>query len=132
VSSHIGKISLGMVMVLVVLCSACLVTAQPQGNKPPVISSLEAQYVNVYPRGASEIKCVASDPEGDVVQFQWSSTGGVLTGEGATVTWESPSDYGDYYIMVIAKDGNGGSAEATLTVSVIPRPYRGCCGRYRE
>lgn len=128
-NSHIGKIGLSIVMVLVMLCGACLVAAEPKGNKPPVISSLEAEYKSVYPKGASEIRCVASDPESDAVQFRWSSTGGSVTGEGTTVTWAAPSDYGDYHIMVIAKDGNGGSAEATLTVSVIPRPYRGCCGR---
>jgi hypothetical protein len=118
-----------MIIVLVMLCGACLVTAEPKGNKPPVISSLEADYVRVYPRGASEIRCVASDPENDTVQLRWSSTGGTLKGDGDTVTWTAPIDYGDYYIMVIAKDGNGGSTEATLTISVIPRPYRGCCGQ---
>ena len=128
-NSYVGKTGLSIVMVLAVLCSACLVTAESKGNKPPVISSLEADYINVYPRGASEIRCVASDPESDAVQLKWSSTGGSLTGEGPTVTWESPSDYGDYHIMVIAEDVNGGSTEATLTISVIPRPYRGCCGR---
>ena len=128
-NSYVGKTGLSIVMVLAVLCSACLVAAESKGPKPPVISSLEADYINVYPRGASEIRCVASDPESDAVQFTWSCTGGTLKGDGATVIWESPSDYGDYHIMVIAKDGNGGSAEATLTISVIPRPYRGCCGR---
>ncbi len=124
---------LGMVLVmlaaLTMLGSACLVPPEPKGNKPPVISSLEAEYINVYPGGASEIRCIASDPEGDAVQFKWSSTGGSLMGEGPTVTWAAPNDYGDYHIMVIAKDGSGGSTEATLTVSVIPRPNRGCCGR---
>jgi len=129
VNSHIGKIGLSIVMVLVLLCGACLVTAESKGNKPPVISSIEAEYVNVYPRGGSEVRCVASDPESDTLQFSWSSTGGTLTGEGATVTWVAPIDYGDYHIMVIAKDVSGGSAEATLTISVVPRPYRGCCGR---
>jgi len=129
VNSHVVKIGLGIVMVLVMFFGACLVTSEPQGNKPSLISSLEAEYISVYPRGASEIRCVVSDPESDAVQFTWSSTGGTLTGDGATVTWEAPIDYGDYHIMVIAKDGNGGSAEATLTISVIPRPYRGCCGR---
>ena len=128
-NSHIGKVGLGVVVVVGVLCSACLVTPESKGNKPPVISSLEAQYANVYSKGASEIRCVASDPQGDTVQFRWSCTGGSLIGEGPTVTWAAPNDYGDYHIMVIAKDGNGGSAEATLTVSVIPRPARSCCGR---
>jgi hypothetical protein len=73
------------------------VTPEPKGNKPPVISSLEAEYTDVYPRGGSDIRCVASDPEGDAMQFKWSSTGGTLTGDGATVSWESPDDYGDYH-----------------------------------
>jgi len=129
VNLNIGKIGLGIVVVVIVLCSACLASPELRGNKPPVISNLEAQYINVYPRGASEIKCVASDPEGDVVQFKWSSTGGSLTGDGPTIIWEAPNDYGDYHIMVVAQDGDGGSAQATLTVSVVPRPYKSCCGQ---
>jgi len=129
VSSNICKVGLGVVVVTVVLCGSCLFTPEPKGNKPPVISSLEAEYTNVYPGGASDIRCVVSDPEGDAVQFKWSCDGGTLTGDGASITWELPNDYGDYHIMVIAEDGNEGSAEATLTISVIPRPHRSCCGR---
>ena len=131
-NSNIFKVGAGIVVMTIVLFSSCLVTPEPKGNKPPVISSLEAEYTNVYPRGGSDIRCIASDPEGDAMQFNWSSTGGTLTGEGPTVTWESPNDYGDYHIMVIAKDGNGGSAEATLTISVIPRSSSGCCGRSKK
>ncbi len=128
--SHVGKISLGIVVVLAMLFSACLASSELKGNKPPVISSLEAEYINVYPGGASQVKCVASDPEGDAVQFKWSSTGGSIKNDGPTVTWEAPNDYGDYHIMVVAQDGNGGSTQATLTASVIPRPAaRSCCGR---
>jgi hypothetical protein len=127
--SRVGKISLGIVLVLAMLFSACLASPDMNSNKPPVISSLEAEYINVYPRGNSKIKCVASDPEGDAAQFKWSSTGGSLNGDGPIVTWEAPNDYGDYHIMVVVQDGNGGSTQATLTVSVIPRPVRSCCGR---
>ena len=126
--SHIGKVGLCIVVALAALHAACLVAPETEGDKPPVISSLEAQHMNVYPRGASEVRCVASDPEGDAVRFRWSSTGGTLAGDGATVTWESPNDYGDYHIMVVAEDSNGGSTEAVITISVVPRPYRGCCG----
>jgi len=128
VSSNIGKAGL-IALMLAMLCSACLVTAGPKGDKSSLISSVEAQYTNVYPRGASEIKCVVSAPESDEVQFKWSSTDGTLVGDGATVTWQAPIDYGDYHIMVVARDSSGESAEATLTISVVPRPYRGCCGR---
>jgi hypothetical protein len=132
VNSNIRRAGFGMVMLLTVLFSGCLVPTEAKGNKPPIISSLEAEYINVYPGGASDIKCVASDPEGDALQFKWSCDGGTLTGDGSTITWTLPNDYGDYHIMVIAKDENGGSAEATLTIGVVPRPNGGCCGRSKK
>ncbi|UCH51689.1 MAG: hypothetical protein JSV54_02730, partial [Chloroflexota bacterium] len=63
-NSNICKVGVGIAVVVMMLFSACLVTPNPEGDKSPVISSLEAQYMNVYPRGASEIRCIASDPEG--------------------------------------------------------------------
>ena len=128
-NSNIFKVGSGVFVMMIVLFSSCLVASEPEGNKPPVISSLEAEYMNVYPKGGSDIRCVASDPEGDAMQFVWSSTGGTLTGEGPIVTWESPNDYGDYHIMLVAKDSNGGSSEAVLTISVVARPSAGCCGQ---
>lgn len=128
--SCIDKAWLGIVLaMLTVFSGACLVQPQSEGNQLPVISSLEADYINVYPLGTSGIRCVASDPEGDAVQLRWSCDGGSLMGDGSAVTWEAPSDYGDYHIMVIAKDNNGGSTKAVLTIAVVPRPYKGCCGR---
>jgi hypothetical protein len=129
VNAHLGKVCLGLVAALIMLNSACLVTAESKSNKTLVISSLEADYMSVYPKGMSEIKCVSTAPEGDTVQFTWSSDGGNLTGEGPIVTWQAPNDYGDYHVMVTAKDNNGGRAEAVLTLSVVPRPHKSCCGR---
>ena len=129
-NSNIRKVGLGIAVVVAVVFSACLVAPETEGNKPPVISSIEAEYINVYPQGASEIRSVVLDPESDAVQLKWSSTGGTLMGDGDTVTWQAPNDYGDYHIMVVAKDSNGGSAEATLTISVVARPdKKSCCGR---
>ena len=127
-NSNICKIGLG-IAVVAILCSACLVTPESRGNKSSLISGLEAEYTSVYPKGASEIRCVVSDPGNETLQFKWSSTGGSLIGDGATVTWQAPNDYGDYHIMVVAQGSNGESDEATLTMSVVPRAYRGCCGK---
>jgi len=130
VTSRIGKVSLGLVLVmLAVMSNACLAPPQSAGNTSSVISSLEAEYMNVYPLGTSQIKCIVSDPDSSAVQLSWSCTGGNILGEGSTVTWQSPSDYGDYHIMVVAKDKNGISSKAVLTLSVVPRPYKSCCGR---
>ena len=108
-------IILAMLIVIVPLTNAC----NSSGNKPPVISSLNANYPNVYPRGKSEIQCVAWDPDGDQISFTWSCTDGSFTGDGPIVTWKAPNSYGDFHIMVIAKDESGNSAEATLTIGVV-------------
>lgn len=129
VNSHILKICWALVGALLMLQSACLVGAESGSNKIVAISSLEAGTINVYPRGNSEIKCIVSAPQGDSLQYTWSTDGGVITGDGSTVYWEGPADYGDYHVMVTAKDGTGASDQATITMHVIPRPVRRCCGR---
>lgn len=126
VTSHVGKICLVLIITSVILGSACTSMAGSKGNNP-VISSLEAKYTNVYPKGWTEIKCVASDSSGETPQFTWSADGGAITGEGSTVYWQGPNEYGDYHIMVTAKDSNGGNAEAVITLSVVPRPHGSCC-----
>jgi len=133
VKSHICRMRAGTVLVtlavLMILASACGSVPGSAGNQPPVISSLEAKYMALYPKAASEIKCIASDPDGDEVYFKWSCTGGSLSDAGPVVTWKAPNSYGDYHIMVIAEDDGGGSTHGTLTLSVVARPSRGCCGR---
>ena len=126
VTSYVGKICLVLLVTSIILGSACLTTAESKVNKP-VISSLEAEYTNVYPKGWTEIKCVASDLSGENVQFTWSADGGAITGEGSAVYWQGPNEYGDYHVMVTAKDSSGGNAEAVITLSVVPRPYGSCC-----
>jgi hypothetical protein len=113
---------------LVMVGGACLPqVGQPQGDQALVISSLEATHTVVYPRGYTELKCVASDSEDDKLQFKWTCTGGELSGEGASVTWAAPDNYGDYHIMVAVSDGKGNSTQGIATVSVVVRPPEACC-----
>jgi hypothetical protein len=128
-NARIGKLCLGLVTALLILQSACLTNAGAGANKTLGISELEASTMNVYPKGASDITCVVTAPQGDSIQYKWSSDGGILTGEGSSVRWQAPNDYGDYHVMVTASDNNGNSDQAVLTLSVVPRPVRHCCGR---
>lgn len=123
-TSHVGKICLVLLITLTMLCSACLTAAGSKDNR----LTISSQYTDLYPKGWSEIKCVPSGAGGEDVQYTWSTDGGSITGEGSTVDWQAPNEYGDYHVMVTAKDNNGGKAEAVITLSVIPRPYRSCCG----
>jgi FlaG/FlaF family flagellin (archaellin) len=124
-----GKVCFGLIAVFLILQSGCLTNTGSGATKTLAISSLEPSTMNVYPKGASDIKCVVTAPEGDSIQYKWSTDGGTLTGEGSIVRWQGPSDYGDYHVMVTASDNNGNSDGAVLTLSVVPRPVRSCCGR---
>ena len=132
--SYVCRVRMGVLLValaaLAVFSGACGTAAEPEGNQALVISSIEAEHLNVYPRAASQVECIVSNPDGDEVQFKWSCTGGSLSGDGSVVTWEAPNSYGDYHIMVIVEDNEGESTQGTLILSVVPRPSsEGCCGR---
>lgn len=128
-NARIGKVCFGLIAVFLILQSGCIVGTASGNNKTLGISGLEASTMNVYSKGVSDITCVVAAPQGDSIQYKWSTDGGTLTGEGSTVRWQGPSDYGDYHVMVTASDNNGNSDQAVITLSVVPRPVRHCCGR---
>ena len=131
---------LAILMVLIVLSSACGPGAapsptpsppptptptpaptppKPSGNRAPEISSLAAEQTKVCPLSITEIRCVASDPDDDVISYEWSSTGGSFSGTGPTVPWIAPRVHGTYDITVTAKDDKGGITQATITMRVV-------------
>jgi hypothetical protein len=90
----------------------------PSGNQPPVISSLLAQSAQLYPSGNTEIQCIAQDADGDKLDFKWACTGGKFSGAGPIIIWQAPPNYGTYTITVTVEDSKGGSAQASLPVTV--------------
>lgn len=76
-------------------------------NQSPIISSLSANPSGVLFGGSTTITCIASDPDGDVVRYSWTASGGNITGVGNKVTWIAPSKGGGYNISVIVSDGKG-------------------------
>ncbi|MBM3119166.1 MAG: hypothetical protein FJ006_06365 [Chloroflexi bacterium] len=90
----------------------------PTGNQPPVISSLTAANMQLYPSGNTEIQCIAQDADGDQLDFKWACTGGSFSGAGPTVIWQAPAAYGTYDVKVTVEDRKGGSAQASLTITV--------------
>jgi hypothetical protein len=62
---------------------------------------------------------VVSDPNGDVINFKWTATGGEFVENGrANTTWTAPKDYGNYEIKLTVDDGKGAMAEATVPIAV--------------
>jgi hypothetical protein len=90
----------------------------PSGNQPPVISSMVAEKMQLYPSGNTEIQCIAQDADGDQLDFTWACTGGGFSGAGPIVIWKAPPNYGTYTITATVEDRKGGSAQASLTITV--------------
>jgi hypothetical protein len=94
-------------------------TITVMANRPPEITSLAADAPWVTPSGSLQVSCNASDPNGHELSYEWTASGGNITGTGATANWTGPQETGMYDITVVVDDGHGGSATRTLHVSVV-------------
>ena len=88
-------------------------------NNPPVIDSLVPDETTLAISESSDIECVASDQDGDDLQYEWSASGGGISGEGTIVTWTAPDAVDTYTITVVVTDGNGGKVTNSLEISVL-------------
>jgi hypothetical protein len=87
-------------------------------NHRPAIASLEAEPEKVFPAGNCQIICTASDRDGDELSYNWSASGGEISGEGATVTWIAPGSEGSYNVQVWVTDGRGVEVMKQVTITV--------------
>ena len=117
--------------------TAQLIISVAAPNHPPTIENLivtaEHRYLKETTVGfttperaykvlqgkAYEIECVASDPDGDKLIFEWSADGGATSGEGAVVTWTAPLRGGTATVTVTVSDGRGGVATASVIFAVF-------------
>jgi len=103
---------------IILVVAALLIGGCTPPNQPPLISSLTPSKGQVSPSDSCQVKCVASDPDGDQLSYSWSADGGSISGEEPVVTWTAPTALGDYTIAVKVTDGRGGEATTQLTIGV--------------
>jgi len=87
-------------------------------NQSPVISSLVANPSSLLYGSSTTLTCIASDPDGDVVRFSWSSSEGTISGVGDKVTWIAPKKGGNFNVTVIVSDGKGGETTGSVMIPV--------------
>ena len=87
-------------------------------NKAPVIQSIEAERDWVDVSSSINIECLASDPDGDEISYQWSATGGTISGVGPSITWTAPGSPGIHTVAVVVGDGRGGEIAASIDLEV--------------
>lgn len=98
------------------------ITITVRVNHPPTITSLIADADWVTPLSSCRIECNAEDPDGDELSYEWSASGGDISGTGSSVTWTAPDRAGPCNITVAVTDGYGGEATSALDISVSLNP----------
>ena len=84
------------------------ITITVRANNPPTINSLVANPDWITPSGSLQVTCNATDPDGDMLSYEWTTDGGKISGAGAAVNWAAPKGVGTYNITVVVDDGYGG------------------------
>jgi chitinase len=87
-------------------------------NTPPVVESLTTDCPKVKKGHSGTLFCLASDPDGDELSYEWSAERGSISGEGPEVTWIAPNEYGNFIITVTVSDGRGGEAICEISITV--------------
>jgi hypothetical protein len=112
-----------LVMILAVIAVVAVLLAilsnTVLANHRPAIISLTAEQEEVLSSGSSQIACNASDPDGDKLSYEWSASGGSITGTGAVVNWVAPGEVGMYNATVVVTDSRGGEDTGSIALSVV-------------
>ncbi len=90
----------------------------PEINHAPVIHLIHKNPSFTAPGGKVELFCDASDRNGDVLIYDWSSSGGTFSGNGSRITWNAPGTEGAYQIFVDVTDPKGLKASSSTTILV--------------
>ena len=100
------------VAAVLLTASSCTTSA----NRRPTIASLEAEAEWTAPSGSIQVTCSASDPDGDTLSHDWTTTGGDISGPGAVLIWTAPEEVGMYDITVVVTDSQGGEDTGSITL----------------
>ena len=100
-----------------------------QSNRPPVIrsfisSSLIVQVCpftnSLIPNPVVALIVDASDPDGDTLDYEYSSKEGTISGTGNSANWNLIGlPRGPHEVRVTVRDGNGGKATSVLSVTTV-------------
>jgi hypothetical protein len=99
---------------LVIVAVAVLLLASSCAGS--LITSLEAEADWTAPLGSLQVTCTASSPDGGELSYEWSASGGNITGTGPEVIWTAPGEVGMYDITVVVIDSQGGNDTASLAL----------------
>lgn len=87
-------------------------------NTPPVIIDIKADPRKVDLGAETKLTCNAIDNENDVLNFNWYSESGFISGSGSSIKWTSPSEAGNYFIYCSVTDSKGEETIDSIRIAV--------------
>jgi hypothetical protein len=94
------------------------VSISVQENSPPEVTALHATPDTILPGESTIVRCVAADPEGQAITFEWIAPSGELSGIGGEVDWTAPSRPGTHRVAVLVTDELGATSVGTVEIEV--------------
>jgi hypothetical protein len=124
--NKIGFVKDNLIKICLAIMAAAVLFLAPScttpTNRRPIITSLETEVEWTAPLDTLQVTCTASDPDGDELSYEWTTSGGNISGTGHEVIWTAPEELGMYDITVVVDDGQGGEDTGLLTLIVSNGP----------
>ncbi len=115
--------SLNRFLAIGITLSVIILGSCERPNQPPSTPLVVATDTLVTSGSQVGLSATATDPDGDVLFWEWHSTAGSFAdSSNASTVWTAPtvSDTQLCHLMVKASDGRGGESSAQTDITVIP------------
>jgi outer membrane protein OmpA-like peptidoglycan-associated protein len=97
------------------------IAVEAKPNQPPRITSCAANPATIQVGATSTVTTTASDPDNDPLTYTYTTSGGRVTGSGASVQFDSKGAApGTYTVNCHVSDGRGGEDQANTRITVQP------------
>lgn len=108
-----------LALALMLFCFSC---KQDKNNTPPVINSIELDSTAISLGGTIKVHVLATDPDGDALNYSYTVSKGSIVGFGANVQIIAPMESGIYNLNIVVSDGKGGEATGYEVFYVNSKP----------
>jgi hypothetical protein len=94
-------------------------SSQPAGNRPPRFKSIAIPKNILFMGDSLQVFATATDPDGDLVTYNWFADQGEISGTGPTIAFLSKSGVGNISVSCIINDPSGLKDTASVKIEVI-------------
>jgi hypothetical protein len=123
-------IALVILIVIVMLGSGCTMSSTVKEPTETQNSGLVIRYLTapkqLEPSRGAEILCIATDEVDDILNYEWSATGGQIQTrqEPDSIIWIAPDKTDNYTITVVVTNAKGIKATKSVNILVTNEPPR--------